>query len=103
MNKQTFLFGFAIVVSFALGGWIFNIPCPSQPQSPLPPETLIEVQVIESHFSGDTIKEKGFWREPFSYTIYERTDTHERRLSNKMLGKVGDKFSAKWSDLTYSN
>lgn len=65
---------------------------------PKSPEPLIEVQVIFVYHIGDA--KLGWWGEPAkNWTTYERTDTHERKNSLIVLGKIGEKFKARWSEL----
>lgn len=56
-------------------------------------EPLVEVTLVEAHWN------QGTWSDPSSYAIYERTDTRERKMTNLILGKSGDKFRVRWSDL----
>jgi hypothetical protein len=67
-------------------------------------EPLITVKAIETHSSRDSEFQKLPWyQKPIgSWAIYERTDTGERFSSCQVLGKQGDTFKAKVSDLQRS-
>lgn len=80
---------FSLVVALLLGA------CSAKPE---PPEPLTEVKVIQDYQVGSTGKP---WYQDCisSWAIYERTDTHERVTSTNRLGKPGDVFKVRWSEL----